>query len=106
MGEFKEFLFSQNIVRFGALGSTLAALAAATTLANASAKAKSKVTGATRLRDACVNAFSYVFKFAPRVTVPSDRFAEETFGVDVKIPASTTMMLTGSAVPCAFLRPS
>ena len=38
-----------------------------------------------------MSAFSNVFKSAPRVTIPSDRVAEEAFGVDVEIPASTTI---------------
>ena len=52
---------------------------------------QSKVAGATRRRDAYMNAFSNVFKFAPRVAIPFDRVAEEAFGVDVEIPASTTI---------------
>ena len=73
VSEFKAFWFSQNNASLGALGGTPAARAAAKALAKASATAEFKITGAIRRRDAYVNAFSNVFKSAPRVAIPSDR---------------------------------
>ena len=91
VSEFNDLRFSQNIASLGTLRSTLAARAAAMALAKASATAKSKVTGATRRRNAYVSVFSNVFKTVPRVTISSDNVAEKAFGVDVDIPASTTI---------------